>query len=141
MEPGSINVGNLWLFLIIGYVATVAIEVPILLVGLSPDVGVKERITTGLLLTAFTYPIVVLVLPALFTMTGVTSRPGYLLVAETFAPVAEVLFFRFIMNKRLLSRLDRDAVTIVVANLASFLIGELFLSRQIQLLVDLINGS
>jgi hypothetical protein len=76
---------DLWRFLIPGYLLTILIETPVLLIGLSKRHSIKRRLIAGVWLTACTYPIVVLVLPPLFVNT---SRAGYLVVAETFAPVA-----------------------------------------------------
>lgn len=79
----------------------------------------------GVWLTACTYPIVTLVLPLLLVDS---TRTKYLLVAETFAPVAEcILFWLAFGNTSEVGKLPmwRDFIAIVVANLASFLIGEL----------------
>ena len=54
---------QLWRFLPIGYLVTIAVETPILLVGLSPVHRLGRRFVAGLWLTACTYPIVGLVLP------------------------------------------------------------------------------
>ena len=70
------------------------------------------------------YPIVVLVMPLMFANT---SRAIYLTVAETFAPVAECILFWLAygtseeFGKR---SMWQDFATIVVANLASFIGGE-----------------
>src|SRR5439155_26613476 len=56
---------NPWLFLIIGYPVTIAIETPILLLGLSPRHPMSRRLFAGIWLTACTYPIVVLIMPPL----------------------------------------------------------------------------
>ena len=48
-----------------------------------------------------------------------------------YAPLAEILFFRFITKQNLLTRPDRDALAIIAANLCSFLIGKAFLGRLI----------
>ncbi|HEV8590186.1 MAG TPA: hypothetical protein VGQ72_15065 [Pyrinomonadaceae bacterium] len=115
---------DLWRFLPLGYLFTILIETPILLVGLSPRHSIKRRLAAGVWLTACTYPIVVLVLPPLFANT---SRTVYLVVAETFAPVAECILFWLAygraeeLGKR---SVWRDFATIVVANLASFGVGE-----------------
>ncbi len=124
MIPASV-----WLLVICGYLLTVSIEIPILLTGMARKHGVRETIVNGLFLTGVTYPIVVMVLPAAFSAMGIDNRVLYLAVAESFAPIAEVLFFRFLVGKRLMSSIDRDAVVIVIANLASFLLGEAGLSR------------
>jgi hypothetical protein len=108
----------LWRFLPIGYLLTIAIETPILFVGLSSGHPKLRRIVAGVWLTACTYPIVILVLPLLFVNY---SRAQFLLVAEVFAPVAECLLFWLAFGRE--SRW-RDFVAIVIANLASFLVGE-----------------
>ena len=115
---------ELWKFLPIGYLFTILIETPVLLVGLSPKVTLKQRLWCGVWLTACTYPIVILVLPALFFGE---SRALYLLVAETFAPVAEcILFWVAFRGRGILETGDwiRCFITIVIANLASFGLGE-----------------
>jgi len=76
-------------------------------------------------LTACTYPIVELVLPPLFSSS---SRALYLVAAETFAPVAECLLFWLAFGeKEYLGKfcMWRDFIAIIVANLASFGVGEL----------------
>lgn len=116
---------ELWIFLPIGYLLTVLIETPILLIGLSPRHPVKRKLFAGIWLTACTYPIVVLVLPLLFSPE---SRVSYLLVAEIFAPVAECILFwiTFGQDEFLGKRsMWRDFTAIIVANLASFGLGEL----------------
>ena len=109
---------ELWHFLPIGYVFTIAIETPILFFGLSNHHPKRRRIVAGVWLTACTYPIVVLVLPLLFVNN---SRALYLLVAEIFAPVAECVLFWLAFGKE---AKWRDLGVIVIANLASFLAGE-----------------
>src|SRR5712691_1492133 len=81
---------DLWRFLVIGYPFTILIETPLLLIGLSKRHSIKRRLFAGIWLTACTYPIVVLVLPLFFASA---SRTLYLIVAETFAPVAECVLF------------------------------------------------
>ena len=46
----------LWRFLPLGYLLTILIETPILLVGLSKRHPIKRRLLAGLWLTACTYP-------------------------------------------------------------------------------------
>ena len=121
MQPNE-----LWLFLPLGYLLTILVETPILVIGLSPRHPIKRKLLAGLWLTACTYPIVTLVLPLLFAPE---SRTAYLLVAETFAPVAEcVLFWLAFGSEELLGRRSmwRDFAAIIAANLASFGTGELF---------------
>ena len=116
---------ELWRFLPLGYLFTVAIETPVLFFALSPRHPKPRRVFAGLWLTACTYPIVTLVLPLLMESY---SRATFLLVAETFAPVAECILFWLAfgsaaeVGKR---SMWRDFGAIVLANLASFLLGEL----------------
>lgn len=119
MSPNS-----LWHFFPIGYLITILIETPILVVGLSRRHSLKRKFLAGVWLTACTYPKVVLVLPLVFAHT---SRVLYLLVAETFAPVAECILFWLAFDQRQSFGKPqlRDFTAIVVANLASFGIGEI----------------
>ena len=110
---------ELWRFLPIGYLVTIAIEVPILFFWLSAHHSKLRRVVAGVWLTACTYPIVTLVLPLLL-VNG--SRAFYLLVAETFAPLAECLLFWLAFGRE---TRWRDFGAIVIANLASFLVGEI----------------
>jgi hypothetical protein len=112
-------------FLFIGYLVTITIETPILMLGLSARHSLRRRIAAGIWLTACTYPIVVIVLPILFANW---SRGAYLWVAEVFAPLAEcALFWAAFGDSEELGRRSmwRDFIVIVVANLASFGLGEL----------------
>jgi hypothetical protein len=102
---------------------TIAIETPVLFFGLSAHHSKLRRIGAGLWLTACTYPIVVLVLPLLMMDQ---PRGMFLLVAETFAPLAECALFWMAFGKE---ATWRDFATIVIANLASFLAGEVVFSR------------
>ncbi len=122
---GNAPLDRLWLFLPIGYLTTILIETPFLLFGLSPKLTFKQKLLCGVWLTACTYPIVVLVLPAIFFDY---SRNLYLIVAEIFAPVGECFFFWLaFLSKDLLESNDwiRSFIAIVIANLASFGIGEI----------------
>ena len=115
---------ELWRFLPFGYLLTILIETPILLIGLSQRHSIRRRLVAGVWLTACTYPIVALVLPLLFDNA---SRATYLIVAEVFAPVAEcVLFWLAYGDSEELGKVSmwRDFAAIIVANLASFLAGE-----------------
>lgn len=115
---------ELWRFLPLGYLLTILIETPILCVGLSRRHPLLRKLLAGVWLTACTYPIVTLVLPLLFA----PERRGlYLVVAETFAPVAEcALFWLAFGTHEELGKVSmwRDFTAIIVANLASFGIGE-----------------
>jgi hypothetical protein len=114
---------ELWRFLPLGYLLTILIETPILCLGLSRRHALKRKLFAGVWLTACTYPIVTLVLPLLFSPD---SRALYLVFAETFAPVAECLLFWLAFKRK--DEFDvstaRDFIAIIVANLASFGIGE-----------------
>jgi hypothetical protein len=116
---------ELWRFLPLGYLLTILIETPVLLIALSSRHPFTRKLFAGVWLTACTYPIVVLVLPLLFSPD---RRALYLVVAETFAPVAEcVLFWLAFGNRDAVGTKSmwRDFTAIIVANLASFGIGEL----------------
>ena len=115
---------DLWHFLPLGYLLTVLVETPILIVGLSRRHPLTRRLFAGVWLTACTYPIVVLVLPLLFNSS---SRAIYLIVAETFAPVAECVLFWLAFGREsevATKSMWRDFIAIVIANLASFGAGE-----------------
>ena len=116
---------DLWRFFPLGYLFTILIETLILVAGLSKRHSIKRRLIAGVWLTACTYPIVVLVMPLVFANT---SRAIYLTVAETFAPVAECMLFwlAYGTSEELGKRsMWRDFAAIIVANLASFLGGEI----------------
>ena len=115
---------ELWRFFPLGYLFSILIETPVLLIGLSARHPLRRRLFAGIWLTACTYPIVVLVLPFAFAHT---SRAVYLVVAEVFAPVAEcVLFWLAYGESEQVGKASmwRDFGAIVLANLASFLGGE-----------------
>jgi hypothetical protein len=111
------------LYLVVaGYLLSIAIETPVLLLGLAPRHPLGRRIFAGVWLTACTYPIVAVTLPAL--IDPIHNRGVYLAVAETFAPVAECGLFRLAFGER---TWRRDLAAITAANLASFLLGEVLL--------------
>ena len=112
---------NPWLFLPIGYLLSISIETPILCVGLSPEHPLSRRIFAGVWLTACTYPLVVLVVPAWFDMR--TERVVYLLVAEGIAHFGECALFWAAFAP--LKQTWRDLAVVFSANLASFGLGEL----------------
>ena len=113
---------DLWRFLPLGYLFTVALETPVLWLLLSPRHGSRRRLFAGLWLTACTYPVVVLVLPPLFDGS---TRAAYLLVAEAFAPAAEcALFYLAFGGRGGGGATRRDFAAIIAANLLSFLAGE-----------------
>ena len=117
---------ELWHFFPLGYLFSILIETPVLLIGLSHRHSTKRRLFAGIWLTACTYPIVVLVLP--FALAGF-SRASYLVVAEVFAPVAECILFWLAYGESEQpgkAWMWRDFGAIVIANLASFLGGEIW---------------
>lgn len=112
------------LLMLAGYTLTVAVETAVLLAGLSRRHPVRARLFAGVWLTACTYPVVWLVLPPLL----LPNRAAYLAVAETFAPAAECALFWLAFVKPLppdRRTTARDMAAIVLANLASFGVGEL----------------
>lgn len=124
IQTQSLPLGDLWYFLPFGYLLTILIETPILLLGLSSKLTIRQRLMCGVWLTACTYPIVVLVLPAIFFGY---PRWQYLSIAEAFAPLAEcLLFWAAFRGRELLTSVEwvRSFVAIVIANLASFGVGE-----------------
>ena len=124
VQTQNLPLSELWYFLPIGYLVTIALESPVLIVGLSSRLSLRRKLLCGVWLTACTYPIVVLVLPTIFFGY---SRNIYLAVAETFAPVAECLIFWLAFRgKELLERRDwvQCFIAIIFANLASFGAGE-----------------
>jgi hypothetical protein len=125
VQTQSLPLRDLWAFLPVGYLFTIAIETPVLMIGLSPKVSLKQKLWCGAWLTACTYPIVILVLPAIIFEQ---SRTLYLAVAETFAPAGEcLLFWLAFRNNEMLLPGDwiRCMVAIIIANLASFGFGEI----------------
>ncbi len=109
--------------MLVSYALTVVIETAVLLVGLSTRHALRVRLFAGVWLSACTYPVVWLVLPPLFE-----GRWVFLLVAETFAPVAECILFWFAFIRPLPQEpraTARDLLAIIVANLGSFGLGEL----------------
>ena len=102
-------------FLPIGYALSVAVETPVLTWGLAARHSLRVRMFAGAWLTACTYPIVALTLPALTTRF-------YVPAAETFAAAAECTLFAFLVDRWEW----RDMRAIVAANLASFAAGEVW---------------
>ncbi len=116
---------NVWAGLLVGYLLTVLIETPVLIVALAPRHPLHRKVFAGLWLTACTYPVVFVVLPA--WMRPLNSQAAYLVVAETFAPLAECAIFSAAFGQRTgagQSTRWRDWSAIVAANLLSFGFGE-----------------
>ncbi len=128
----SVDPIALWSFLPVGYILTIAIETPVLLIGLSARHSILRRLLAGVWLTACTYPIVILVLP--LVVEAHFGRRAYLASAEVFAPVAECLLFwlAFCVPRSTAEATPpddtraataRDLITVVAANVASWLVG------------------
>lgn len=124
MDPSQ-----LWHFLPRGYLASIAIETAVLMIGLSRSHSLARRLFAGVWLTACTYPIVILVLPILMNPDASPARhTAYLAVAETFAPLAECALFAAAYHRPgdpSRPAKIRDLIVIILANLASFGFGEL----------------
>src|SRR6202011_322507 len=69
-----------WTFLLVGYVLSVLVECPVLLVGLSPRHSLTVKLFASFWLTACTYPIVILSMPVIFP-------DHHVLASEIFAAV------------------------------------------------------
>ena len=108
------------------YLLTIAIETAVLFVGLSARHSIRVKVFAGIWLTACTFPVVWMVLPPFFP-----ERELYLLVAETFAPVAECALFWLTFVRPLAPdrrATVRDFATITLANLCSFGLGEVLIA-------------
>jgi hypothetical protein len=119
------STSGLWAGFLIGYLFSIAIESPVLLIGLSARHSLRRRLFAGVWLTACTYPVVVLVLPFFFR-----SRFDYALVAESFAPGAECFLFWLAFGPGGSGKTPwpwRDCAVICLANLTSFGLGEILL--------------
>jgi len=121
-----VNTTAMLLFLASGYLATVAIEAPLLVAFLPSRYSLRTRIGCGFWLTACTYPVVVLVMPNI--ANGPFSWSVTLLVTEIWVALTEVALLRAVAGRRLLASFRREDGVVIVANLASFLAGELFVS-------------
>lgn len=111
----------------VGYLLTISIETPVLLIGLSRRHPIRHRLFAGVWLTACTYPVLWLVLPQFIDPTN--HRLAFLTIGETFVPIAECLLFWLAFEKtEPCSRTAtvQDMVAVTVANLLSFGLGELF---------------
>jgi hypothetical protein len=114
---------ELWQLLPWGYLLTIALETPVLLFGLSARHPWQRKLFAGMWLTAGTYPIVGILLP--LTVWQWWGHTAYLVVAETFAPVAECAIFlaAYPRDPAGPSTVVRDCAAIIVANLLSFIVG------------------
>lgn len=127
VQTQNLPLGDLWYFLPFGYLFTILIETPILLLGLGRKFSFKQKLFAGIWLTACTYPIVVIVLPTIFAGS---PRWLYLTVAEVFAPVAECVIFWLAFRGTDGVNWMRSFFVIILANLASFGLGEVLNAYQ-----------
>jgi len=127
VQTQNLPLNDLWYFLPIGYLITILIETPILLIGLGRKFTFTQKLFAGIWLTACTYPIVVIVLPAVFLGS---PRWLYLIVAEVFAPVAECAIFYLAFRGIEAVSWTRSFAVIIIANLASFGLGEILNAYQ-----------
>jgi hypothetical protein len=131
MPPSS---SELWQAMPWYYLLTVALETPVLLLALSARHPWPRRLFAGFWLTACTYPIVWILLP--LTVWHWWGYGPYIVIAETFAPLAECFLFWWAFSSPKSaevisgqpSSIDRnfilqDCAAIVIANLASFVLG------------------
>ncbi len=118
---------DLWRFLIPGYFFSIAIETPVLLIGLSRPHSFKRRLVAGFWLTACSYPIVVVAMPLVIGF----NSPYYIPIAETFAALGEAALFALAFHTPEIKRADRirDWIAVIAANLCSYLIGTVFTSH------------
>ena len=110
---------------LLGYLLTISLEMPVLLVGLGQRYSVKERLLAGILLTTCSYPFITILFPLIWN--PYRQYRTYITVSEIFAPLCECLVFAFFFQRRKclsLKQRSLDFVVIILANLLSFLWGE-----------------
>lgn len=133
MPPSS---SELWQGMLWNYLLTISLETPILLCLLSARHSWRRRLFAGIWLTACTYPVVWILIP--LTVWHWWGYGVYLVIAETFAPLAECLLFWFAFpptapvaaaeTQTTSFSLAQDCTAIVIANLVSFILGGLIMS-------------
>ena len=110
-----------------GWLVAVPLETPVLWFGLAPVHSWRQKLFAGLWLTACSYPLLVLVLPAI--VDPLTQWRLYVLVGETGVATIECLLFWLAFDKgrgHPRKVLVRDALAVVLANLNSYLLVELW---------------
>jgi len=113
--------------LLCGYLGSILIETPVLLLLLSPAHSWRRRLFAGVWLTACTYPVLGLVFPAL--VDPESQRKLYLLCGETWVAVTECFLFWLAFDQGRGYRhayVIRDIAVVALANLTSFGLGELY---------------
>jgi hypothetical protein len=120
--------GNGYLFqMLVGYLFTISIETPVLVACVSRRHPIRHRLFAGAWLTACTYPILWLVLPQ--WIDPGEQRTLYLVVGETFVPIAECFLFWLGFGRtepRSRAATVQDIAAVTLANLLSFGLGEVF---------------
>lgn len=117
-----------------GYILTISLETPVLFLGLRSRYSVKERLFAGAFLTACSYPFVAVFFPMIWN--PYQNYNTYILVSEVFAPVSECAVFAWLFQRqKKLQKRDRifDYVVITVANLVSYVTGEVLKSMGFSL--------
>ncbi|MBX9948805.1 MAG: hypothetical protein K2Y39_06570 [Candidatus Obscuribacterales bacterium] len=140
-EQPSLEQANPWydpnfiaIALMTGYAFGVLLETPVLMAFLSACHSFKTKLKAGFLLTACTYPFVIVLMPRLINPE--LHNTLYLAVTETLVPIAECAVFWFVFHRPMRACVDgtaivsrhvviRDFAVIVAANLFSFGAGEL----------------
>ena len=127
-----IDAKALLLWTAIGFVLSVLIETPVLVFCLSERHSLRDKLFAGVWLTACSYPIVVWVIPTF--INPIAHKVEYLIVAETFAPLVECLLFWIAFGEREeigTPTFYRDMMAVILANLSSFVLGELMNALKI----------
>lgn len=109
-----------------GYLLTISIETPVLVLLLGKRYSLKEKLFAGVFLTGCSYPFVSVFFPMIWD--PYTDYRTYVTVSEIFAPLSECIIFALLFQRRKeLSARQRasDLAVVVAANLLSYLAGEL----------------
>jgi hypothetical protein len=109
-----------------GYLLSVALETPVLLVGLSRWHSLRRKLFAGFWLTALSYPVVTIAFPRL--IDPMINPLGFTVLAEVFAPAIECAAFWYAYQFRKQNTTiswRRDCIAIIMANLFSFAVGEM----------------
>jgi hypothetical protein len=117
-----------WLAMLVGYLISISIETPVLVACVSRRHPMRDRLFAGVWLTACTYPVLWLALPAVIDPGE--QRALYLAVGETFVAVAECLLFWLAFGRaepRSRAATVQDMAAVTLANLLSFGLGELLI--------------
>ncbi len=119
---------------VMGYLLTISIETPVLVVGLGNRYSMKEKLFAGAFLTGFSYPFVAVFFPLIWN--PYTQYSIYVTVSEIFAPLSECLLFALLFQRRKTLRGREkvmDLVIVVLANLVSYVSGEIMKACGLQI--------